>query len=80
MKKIVELTQGTRMDDAYYYFDKAHEVMNEDVAANSVAGGGIDFAPTAHGMKFKPINATDRRHKKKTVLLKRFRDYIKQNG
>ena len=79
MKKIVEFTQGTRMDDAYYYFDKAHEVMNEDAPANSVAGGGIDLAPHAR-KAFKPINATDRRHKKRTVLLKRFRDYIKQNG
>lgn len=54
--------------------------IKEDAPANSVSGGGIDFAPTAHGMKFRPINATDRRHKKKTVMLKRFRDYIKQNG
>lgn len=52
--------------------------LKEDAPANSVAGGGVDLAPTARGPKFKPISVTDKRHKKRTVLLKRFRDYIKQ--
>lgn len=54
--------------------------IKEDAPTNSVAGGGVDMAPTARGPRFKPINVTDKRHKKKTVLLKRFREYIKQKN
>jgi|TARA_R100000030_G_scaffold92701_1_gene78413 hypothetical protein len=54
--------------------------MKEDAPANAVAHGGVDFHPRVYGPKFKPISVTDRRSKKRTVLLKRFRDYIKQNG
>ena len=54
--------------------------MEEDAPTNSVAHGGVDLAPHAR-KAFKPINVTDRRSKKRTVLLKRFRDYIhQQNG
>lgn len=51
--------------------------LKEDAPANSVAGGGVDLAPHAR-KPFKAISVTDKRHKKKTILLKRFRDYIKQ--
>ena len=54
--------------------------IKEDAPTNSVAGGGVDMAPNARGPRFKPINVTDKRHKKKTVLLKRFREYIKQKN
>ena len=54
--------------------------MEEDAPTNAVAHGGVDLAPHA-SKAFKPINVTDRRSKKRTVLLKRFRDYIhQQNG
>ena len=55
-------------------------IKKEDAPANSVAGGGVDFAPTARGPRFKPVNVTDRRSKKKTVLLKRFRQYMKMQN
>ena len=59
---------------------KYGENMEEDAPTNSVAHGGVDLAPHAR-KAFKPINVTDRRSKKRTVLLKRFRDYIhQQNG
>ena len=54
---------------------KKKNEMEEDAPTNSVAGGGVDLAPHAR-KAFKPINVTDRRSKKRTVLLKRFRDYI----
>ena len=57
---------------------KKKKEMEEDAPANSVAGGGVDLAPHAR-KAFKPINVTYRRSNKMTVLLKRFRDYIKQN-
>ena len=58
---------------------KKKKEMEEDAPTNSVAGGGIDLAPHAR-KAFKPINVTDRRSKKRTVLLKRFRDYIHQQN
>ena len=58
---------------------KKKKEMEEDAPANSVAGGGVDLAPHAR-RAFRPVNVTDRRHKKRTVLLKRFRDYIHQSN
>ena len=57
---------------------KKEEEVQEDAPTNAVAHGGIDLAPHAR-KAFNPINVTDRRSKKRTVLLKRFRDYIHQN-
>ncbi len=58
---------------------KKKKEIEEDAPTNSVAGGGVDLAPHAR-KRFKAINVTDRRSKKKTVLLKRFRDFAHQNG
>ena len=68
-------------------FDKLNKVIppvKEDAPANSVAGGGVDMAPTMGPRKKKIIggveltNMTDGRRsaKKLPVLLKRFRKYI----
>tara|TARA_R110000782_G_scaffold238872_1_gene325228 strand:- start:1969 stop:2163 length:195 start_codon:yes stop_codon:yes gene_type:complete len=53
-----------------------------DVTEDAPAGANVSSIPnpatTAMGPTFKPMNVTDRRRKKgKTVLLKRFREYMK---
>ena len=51
---------------------------NEEVPGNAVGQGGVDMAPNA-GPRIKAINVTDRRRRKdkQPVMLKRFREYMK---
>lgn len=53
--------------------------VNEDAAATSTASIP-NPAQTAMGPSFKPKNVTDRRRKKRMVLLKRFRKHMENNG
>lgn len=46
----------------------------------TTADAGIPQDTKDMGPKFKPKNVTDRRRKKQTVLLKRFRKYMEDNA
>ena len=52
--------------------------VEEDMPGNAVGQGGVNMAPNA-GPRIKAINVTDRRRRKdkQPVMLKRFREYMK---
>ncbi len=52
--------------------------VEEDMPGNAVGQGGVNMAPNA-GPRIRAINVTDRRRRKdkQPVMLKRFREYMK---
>ena len=52
--------------------------VEEEMPGNAVGQGGVNMAPNA-GPRIKAINVTDRRRRKdkQPVMLKRFREYMK---
>jgi hypothetical protein len=55
-------------------------IASEDVPGNAVGQGGVNMAPNM-GPRLKTVNVTDRRRRKdkQPVMLKRFRQYTKEN-
>ena len=63
---------------AEYGSEFCKECLQEEMM--TTADAGIPQDTKSMGPKFKPKNVTDRRRKKQTVLLKRFRKYMEDNA